>query len=99
MKKLFFVIPLVLLLCFTFGCQKQGEEGITEEEAKNFGDIYVKSRNEVNLTLLDDIYSADVVVHDCSSPEDITGLEALKQYYSNTHFNSSPKRSFRPALS
>ena len=29
MKKLFIVIPLVILLCFTFGCQ-QGEE-VTEE--------------------------------------------------------------------
>jgi len=84
MKKLLLVIPLVFLLCFTFSCQK-GEEGITEEEATAIGDVYVKSRNEGNLALLDEIYSSDVVVHDCSSPEDIIGLEALKGYYSYTH--------------
>jgi len=84
MRKPLIVIPLVLLLCFTFGCQ-QGEEGITEEEAKAIGDIYVKARNEVNLALLDEIYAPNVLVHDCSSPEDIVGLDALKEYYSYTH--------------
>jgi len=84
MKKKFMVLPLVFLLCLTFGCQK-GEEGITEEEAKAMGDVYAKARNEVNLALLDEIYAPNVVVHDCSSPEDIIGLEALKEYYSYTH--------------
>ena len=83
MKKKFMVLPLVFLLCLTFGCQK-GEEGITEEEAKAMGDVYAKARNEVNLALLDEIYAPNVVVHDCSSPEDIIGLEALKEYYSYT---------------
>ncbi len=32
MKKLFMVITLVFLLCFTFGCQQQGEE-VAEEPA------------------------------------------------------------------
>ncbi|MFP4082346.1 MAG: ester cyclase [Candidatus Aminicenantes bacterium] len=85
MKKLFMVIPSVLLLCFALSCQQPAEEGITEEEAKSIGDIYTKSRNEINLALLDEIYSPDVVVHDCSAPEDIIGLDALKAYYSNTH--------------
>ena len=89
MKKSLFqfitIIPLALLLCITFSCQKQAEEGITNEEAKALGDIYVKARNEVNLALLDEIYAPEVVVHDCSSPEDIVGLDALKEYYSYTH--------------
>lgn len=85
MKKLLTIIPLVILLCFAFSCQKQGEEGITDEEAKAIGDIYAKARNEVNLALLDQIYAPDVLVHDCSSPEDIVGLDALKEYYSYTH--------------
>jgi steroid delta-isomerase-like uncharacterized protein len=84
MKKLSMILPMVILLCFTFGCQ-QVEEGITEEEAKAMGDVYANARNEVNLALLDEIYAPDVVVHDCSSPEDIIGLEALKEYYSYTH--------------
>jgi len=37
MKKLLMLIPLVILLCFTFGCQKQGEE--VAEEAKPDVDI------------------------------------------------------------
>ncbi len=41
MKKLLLITPLVILLCFTFGCQKQVEEGIPEEEAKAIGDVYV----------------------------------------------------------
>jgi steroid delta-isomerase-like uncharacterized protein len=84
MKKLITISFLVFLFCFTFGCQ-QGEEGITDEEARTIGDIYVKARNEVNLALLDEIYAPNVLVHDCSSPEDIVGLEALKEYYSYTH--------------
>jgi len=85
MKKFLMIIPLAILLCFTFGCQQKVEEGITEEEAKAIGDIYLKARNEINLALLDEIYAEDVVVHDCSSPEDIIGLDALKKYYSYTH--------------
>ncbi len=37
MKKLLLLIPLVILLCFTFGCQKQGEE--VAEEVKPEVDI------------------------------------------------------------
>jgi len=82
-EKILMVLPLVFLLYFTFSCQ-QGEEGITEE-AKAIGDTYAKARNEVNLSLLDEIYDKNVVIHDCSTPEDIVGLDALKKYYSYTH--------------
>ena len=89
MKKLLLkltkVVPLILLLCFAIGCQKQVEEGITEEQGKAIGDDYERARNEVNLALLDNIYVPDVIVHDCSAPEDIIGLDALKEYYSHTH--------------
>ena len=84
MKKFLMIIPLVFLLCFTFSCQ-QGEEGITEEEAKAIHDLYVEARNTVNLDLLDGIYAEDVVVHDSGYPEDLVGLDALKEYYSNNH--------------
>jgi ketosteroid isomerase-like protein len=30
MKKLFLVVPLVILLCFAFGCEKEGEEAAEE---------------------------------------------------------------------
>jgi predicted ester cyclase len=47
--------------------------------------LYLKARNEPNLSLLDTIYSPDVIVHDPSQPQDIVGLAALKDQYGNTH--------------
>jgi steroid delta-isomerase-like uncharacterized protein len=73
------------MLCLIFSCQRQGVKGITEEQARAIVDIYLQARNEANLDLLDKIYHPDVLVHDCSAPQDIVGLEALKNYYSNTH--------------
>ncbi len=58
---------------------------ITEENAKAIGDTYIKARNEANLSLLDEIYSPDVTVHDPSQPQDLNGLAALKAQYSATH--------------
>jgi steroid delta-isomerase-like uncharacterized protein len=89
MKNPFLVVSLVLLLCFAFSCQKQVREevptAITEDEAKIMIKKYVESRNTVNLALLNEVYDPGVLVHDCSAPEDIIGLDALKEYYSNTH--------------
>ena len=85
MKKVFAVAPLCFLLSLALSCRQPVEEGIPENVAKSIGDLYVQARNEADLTLLDEIYSPDVVVHDCSSPQDIIGLDALKAYYSNTH--------------
>lgn len=81
------ITPIVglVLLCFTFGCQQQAEEAITEEQAKAIEDRYVEARNEVNLVLLDEIMDSEIVVHDDGYPEDIFGLEALKNYYTGNH--------------
>jgi hypothetical protein len=41
MKKLFMVLPLVFLLCFTFSCQQGeevAEEVIAEQEERRFGE-------------------------------------------------------------
>ncbi len=58
---------------------------ISEENARAIADTYLKARNEANLSLLDEIYSPDVTVHDPSQPQDVNGLAALKAQYSNTH--------------
>jgi steroid delta-isomerase-like uncharacterized protein len=79
------IVPLAFLLCFALSCQKKVKGGITEEEAKTIGDWYLRARNEVNLALLDNIYSSEVVVHDPSRPESIIGLDALKSQYRDTH--------------
>ncbi len=57
----------------------------SEELAKSIAESYLRARNEANLSLLDKIYSPDVIVHDPSQPQQITGLAALKGQYGNTH--------------
>jgi len=88
MKKLLMIIPLVILLCFTFGCQ-QGEEGITEEEVQVFTDRILEMWNEANLTIVDEFYAPEIVRHDCGVPDDIVGLENMKNYLTNL-FNAFP---------
>ena len=74
------ILPLALFLCFTFGCQQQVEEGITEEEAKALVESTFKIWNEGNLAIVDELYDPDIIRHDCSLPEDIVGLDAFKDY-------------------
>lgn len=74
------IIPVILLLCFTFSCQQQVEEGITEEEAKAFIDRDLEIWNEGNLAVVDELYDPDIIYHDCGQPEDIVGLDAFKDY-------------------
>jgi steroid delta-isomerase-like uncharacterized protein len=83
MKKLLMFIPLVFLLCLTFSCQ-QGEEGITDEEAKTFIDAVFKIWNDNNLDLVDEFYSTDYVRHYVDMYEDIVGIDAYKQWITNT---------------
>jgi len=76
-KKIIPVVALVLL-CFTFGCQQQAEEAITEEQAKALLDRYLEIWNERNLTIVEEVFDPEYVLHHCASPEDIVGLDAFK---------------------
>jgi predicted ester cyclase len=78
-------IVLLLLLCSLLSCEQQETQEVTREQAQVIGDTWVQARNQAKLDMLDQIYQPDVIVHDCSAPEDIRGLDALKKYYSNTH--------------
>jgi steroid delta-isomerase-like uncharacterized protein len=89
MKKTIMVIPLVFLLCFTFGCQQQGEEGITEEDVQAFTNSVLEMWNEANITIVDEVYAPEIVRHDCGIPEDIEGLENVKNHLEN-FFNAFP---------
>jgi len=84
MKKLLTIIPLVILLCFTLSCQKPAEEGITEEEAKAFIEHVLEIWNDGNLDLVDDVYATEIVVHSSPFPEDIVGIEGLKNWVTGT---------------
>ena len=82
MKKLLLqitmIIPIILLLCFTFSCQQQVEEGITEEEAKAFIDRDLEIWNGGNLALANDLLASDYVGH-AVELEDVVGIDAFKE--------------------
>jgi len=88
-KKSLMIIPLVILLCFTFSCQQQIEKGITEEEAQVFTNRILEMWNKANLTIVDEVYANEIVRHDCGVPEEIVGLENMKNYLEN-FFNAFP---------
>lgn len=62
MKKLFVIIPLVILLCFCSSSQ-QPEEGITQEEATAITDQILKIWNEGDTALADRMYDPGYVRH------------------------------------
>ena len=73
------IIPVILLLCFTFSCQQQVEERITEEEAKVLIDRNLEIWNEGKLAVVDKLYDPDYVQH-ALELEDIVGIDAFKDY-------------------
>jgi len=83
MKKLLFVIPLALLLCLNFSCQKQVTEEIpeamTEEEMKARAERVLEIYNEGNLVLIDELYAPEFVSHEYATKEEVVGLDAFKQ--------------------
>jgi len=84
MKKSFIqfimILPLVLALCFALSCQKQGQEGITEEEVKSISERYLKVWNEGNLDLIDEFHAPGYVRHYVDVYEDIVGIDAYKKW-------------------
>ena len=69
---------ILFLLCLTFSCQQQVEEGITEEEAKALVESILEVYNEGNLALIDEISDPGYVSHNCAFPEDIIGIDSSK---------------------
>jgi predicted ester cyclase len=90
------IIPVILLLCFTFSCQQQVEEGITEEEAKALSESTLEIWNEGNLAVVDEVYDPDYVRHYVDIYEDIVGIDAYKKWITDTRtafpdFNVTPE--------
>ena len=91
MKKLFMVLPLVFLLCFTFGCQKAeevAEEGLTEEEVNAIMGDFGKVWNNFDMEACDRVFSADYVDHDPMRGDTI-GLDAFKKVLTSYSENYS----------
>ena len=92
MKKLFMVIPLVFLLCFTFGCQKAeevAEEPVVDVEANIESvraEIQARSKELVAAEEAFDweaavtFYASDAVVQPANAPQ-IQGREAQLELY------------------
>jgi steroid delta-isomerase-like uncharacterized protein len=74
---------ILFLLCLTFSCQQQVEEGLTEEEAKALVERELEIWNEGNLALADELIAPDYVRHEADKPEDIVGIDAYKEYVTN----------------
>ncbi len=72
---------IIVMLFFTIGCQQQVVETITEEQVKTLGERVLAIWNEGNLQLVDEIFSSDCIRHDCGLPEDVKGLDGMKQYF------------------
>ena len=91
MKKLFMILPLVLVLCFIFGC-KQGEEvaeeGLTEEEVNAIMGDVLKVWNNFDMEACDRVFSADYVEHDPMRGDTI-GLDAFKELVASYSENYS----------
>jgi hypothetical protein len=92
MEKSLMIIPLVFLLCFTFGCQKQATEevpeGISEEEAKVLLDSFM-SISESNLALAEEIFDPECVLRYPILPEPLVGIEAIKTMVKNNAISFS----------
>ena len=95
MKKLFMVIPLVLLLCFTFSCQK-GEE-VAEEpavdieaEEQAIRDVLqktIEAKNRKDWDTVINMYAEKTIILDEGFPEEEYSLEDHREYYIKSHEN------------
>ena len=74
---------ILFLLCLTFSCQQQVEEGLTEEEAKALVERDMEIYNEGNLTFVDEHIDSNYVQHSADKPEDIVGIDAFKEGITN----------------
>ena len=93
MKKLFSVIPLAVLLCFTFGCQKGeevAEEPFVDIEAEKEAILKVveltvdaEKRQDADAAVA--FFTDDVIVQAADAPQ-IRGTQALHDLYTGFMF-------------
>ena len=93
MKKLLMIVPLVILLCFTFGCQQPTEE-VTEEAVAEVGaltdedvaaikastEAYVQARISSDWAALTAFYTEDAIVMPPESPI-AQGRDAIQAWF------------------
>ena len=88
MKKLLLVIPLVILLCFTFGCQNQEAmaeleefraQAEVEEQNKALVQKLIEEADKGNFSIMDELYAPDFEYYGPSNAEP-RNLEECKQF-------------------
>jgi ketosteroid isomerase-like protein len=90
MKKLLIIIPLVFLLCFTFGCQ-QGEEAAEEVGVKALSDEDIaaikaigpaldKASLAMDIDAIAELYTVDTLLMNPNEPI-IQGRVGVAEYY------------------
>lgn len=84
-RRAFCLVIATVVALTALSCQAETDNMVTEELAQFIASQYLEARNTANLDLLDEIYAQSIVVHDCSAPEDILGLDALKSFYEASH--------------
>ena len=78
------LVFVIIVICYTFSCKQQVAEGLTEVEANVILDKILKVYNEGNLALVEEIIAPENKLHHSVHPEDIVGVEAFKNYITNT---------------
>jgi len=93
MRKLLIIIPLIILLCFAFGCKQQPveepEEQLTGEEAKALLDDVLSIWNEGRMDLIEKHYASDVILKTSVMPQPSKGYEGIKTWL-NSSLTSTP---------
>jgi uncharacterized protein (TIGR02246 family) len=83
MKKLFMILPLVLVLCFVFGCEKEDDDvAVVDIEAdveanKNLNDEWDEAYNAADIDRLMSLYTDDAVRIPPNEPS-LIGKEAIQ---------------------
>jgi steroid delta-isomerase-like uncharacterized protein len=87
MRKLIIIIPLIILVCFGFGCKQQPveetEEQMTHEEAKALLEDVLVIMNEGKLDLIERHYAPDLILETSSMPQPLKGYEGIKTWLNN----------------
>jgi ketosteroid isomerase-like protein len=80
MKKLFLIVPLIILLCFVFGCEKEGEEAA--EEALEAQALTDAQKMEIEETLKTNYRELSAAMMEMN-------VDGIMAYYSDTDFQEA----------
>ena len=78
------IFIILVLICFTCSCEQQLSNTLTEEEAKIIMDKYMRTINEADLDLVDEIIAPGFELHSPFFPEPLKGIENYKAFVTNS---------------